>query len=96
MHTDIVKHSDIYSASILYSRKGVDSGLQVLQGIARLIHKSVLVANYIGFCHGMEAGGKSSIIDKSGQIIVQADSEEEKLVMGMNENEKWTGKLLKI
>ncbi len=77
----ILKKSTIYSASIFYSKKGIDAGILHLQDIAKKNKIGVLVSNYCGNCWEIEAGGKSSIIDSNGNIVMQGNSNEECLLI---------------
>jgi predicted amidohydrolase len=88
------RNADIYAASIFYSQKGIRSGLNRLQQIAKENALMVLMSNYAGQCWGQAAGGCSSIWSRNGKLIIAADSHSECLIVAENNDGAWRGTII--
>jgi predicted amidohydrolase len=58
------RNSSTYVASIFYSLEGINAGIQRLNKISTTYHMDVLMANYVGNCWTICAGGKCSVFNK--------------------------------
>ncbi len=93
-HINLAKrrNSTIYAASIFYSLEGINSGIQRLNKISTEYHMDILMANYVGNCWNIGAGGKSSVITKYGKKIIEGDSYTECLLIAEKSKDDWLGK----
>jgi len=96
LESSAVNRSTVYSASIFYSDSGIDGGLETLRKIAIQKDLPVLMSNYCGKCWNLTAGGKSTIWDKNGCVVVQAPSNAEALLLGEKSGDSWTGRLVEV
>lgn len=90
------RNSSTYVASIFYSFKGIDSGIKRLNNISTQYHMDILMANYVGKCWNTDAGGKSSVITRYGEKILEGDSYAECLLIAEKFKDDWTGKKIKF
>lgn len=90
------KKSNLYAASIFYSQKGIQSGLDRLQHIAKENSLAVLMSNYAGECWETDSGGRSSIWTSNGELVISADKDSECLVVAENKVDEWNGKIIKL
>ncbi len=58
----------IYLASVLNSKAGIDKEINNLSKVASSHNVKVIMSNYIGESGGYEAAGKSSIWDDNGGV----------------------------
>lgn len=97
-HINEVKNNGatIYAASIFYSAKGIDSGIQRLQDIAVKHDINILMSNYTGKCWGIDSGGRSAICSRNGDIIIESRNTTESILIAGKSNDIWTGKEITI
>lgn len=86
------RDSSTYVASIFYSLKGIDSGIQRLEKLSIEYHMDILMANYVGSCWNTDAGGKSSVLTRRGEKIIEGDSFTECLLVAEKNSDGWIGK----
>lgn len=86
------RKSSTYVASIFYSSKGIDSGIQRLNKLSTGYHMDIVMANYVGPCWNTDAGGKSLVLTKYGEKIIEGDSFRECLLIAEKSCDDWIGK----
>lgn len=91
MEQVIKKNSNLYLASIFYSKNGMQAGLDRLQMLSAKYHIPILMSNCVGICWEIESGGCSSAWTETGEIIATANQETEGLLIVQNVDGKWSG-----
>ncbi|MEO0535013.1 MAG: carbon-nitrogen hydrolase family protein [Cyanobacteria bacterium P01_A01_bin.123] len=83
VHADAAyqKGADIYFASVAKTPNGVEDSMTKLSGIARNFSMVVLMSNCVGECEGTEAGGRSSIFSRAGELVAQLDDKNEGILV---------------
>jgi predicted amidohydrolase len=88
--------STAYLASILYSKKGIDQGIVLLQKYAKRYQLNVLLSNYGGPSWGLEAGGMSSLIDNKGLMKASIQTAGESLLIAVKEEDDWIAQVITL
>mgnify|MGYP002398837107 CR=1 FL=1 len=73
--------AQVYIASVAKSVTGVKKALTELPAIARKYSMPVLMANCVGHCDDFDCGGKSSVWNAAGKLLVQLNSVDEGLLV---------------
>ncbi len=73
--------SNIYLASVLNSKAGIDKEINNLSKVASSHNVTVIMSNYIGESGGYEAAGRSSVWNNSGGVSGQLNEKDEGLLI---------------
>ena len=77
---------DLYLASVAKTDTGMQEALQILTTAAKQHRTPVLIVNCTGEFEGRSAGGGSSIINTSGEVVAKLSSQAEELLIFDSEN----------
>src|SRR4030095_9981214 len=80
--------AEIYLASVAKTPQGVDKASKSLSDIAKNYSMAVLMSNCIGYCDGADCGGKTSVWNKTGQLLGQLDDSSEGMIIFDTETEE--------
>ncbi|MDR7210422.1 carbon-nitrogen hydrolase family protein [Flavobacterium piscis] len=90
------RETDIYIASIFFSPNGIPNAYRDLENYAQKHKMNVLMSNFSGESWGYPSGGKSAFWNNKGELIAHMNDSDSGLLLVENQNDNWTGTLVKI
>lgn len=86
----------IYAASVFLTPTGHANDTALLKGYAIRHQMGVIMANYCALSGGIEASGKSTIWDNTGQVIVEGHENKPELIIAETSSNAWSGKVMAL
>lgn len=86
--------ASVYMASVAKTATGLDAAIPTLAEISRRYSMTVLMANCVGECDGVECGGKTSIWNRKASLLGQLNARDEGILTVDTDTEDVVAKTL--